>query len=100
MVRRRWTAIEADEWTREDWFAIILSPLCYVLVTLGAALSILLLWYGFVLLIVGFVLIAVMHWIIDPKLKAISSEYEKRQQHYLHELEESVRWKKPPVSRP
>jgi len=100
IIRRTWTAIEADEWTREDWFSIVLSPICYVLITLGAALSILLLWYGFVVLGAGLVLTGLLHWIIDPKLKSISSEYEKRQQDYLHDLEESVRWKKPPVSKP
>ena len=38
-----------------------------------------------------------MHWIIDPKLKALSAEYEKKQQDYLHDLEASVRWKKNPT---
>lgn len=60
--------------------------------TLGVALSILLLWQGFVLLIGSIVLTAVMHWIIDPKLKAVSTEYESRQQDYLRELEQNVRW--------
>lgn len=92
LIRRTWTAIEADEWTKEDWITIVLSPICYVLLTLGVALSLLLLWYGFVILIVGILLIIAMHWIIDPKLKAISSEYEKKQQTYLYQLEESVRW--------
>ena len=32
-------------------------------------------------------------WVIDPKLKAISDEYETKQQEYLYELEEKVRWK-------
>ncbi len=93
-IRRNWTAIEADEWTKEDWITIILSPLIYVLLTIGAALSLLLFWYGYLILALGIVLTAVMHWIIDPKLKAISEEYEKKQQAYLHELEASVRWKK------
>ena len=51
LIRRTWTAIEADEWTKEDWIAIILSPLIYVLLTIGTALSLLLLWYGYVMLI-------------------------------------------------
>ncbi len=92
-IRRSWTAIEADEWTKEDWIAIILSPLSYVLLTLGVALSLFLLWYGYVMLIAGIVTTAVLHWVIDPKLKAISEEYEKKQQDYLYELEEKVRWK-------
>ena len=92
-IRRNWTAIEADEWTKEDWIAIILSPLSYVLLTLGTALSLLLLWYGYVMLIAGIVGTVMMHWVIDPKLKAISEEYEKKQQDYLYQLEEKVRWK-------
>ena len=96
-IRRTWTAIEADEWTKEDWIVIFLSPLSYVLLTLGVALSLLLLWYGYVMLIAGIVITALLHWIIDPKLKAISAEYEKKQQDYLHDLEASVRWKKNPT---
>ncbi len=96
-IRRNWTAIEADEWTKEDWITIILSPLIYFLLTIGVALSLFLFWYGYLILAVGIVLTAVMHWIIDPKLKAISSEYEKKQQDYLHDLEASVRWKKNPT---
>ncbi len=99
-IRRNWTAIEADEWTKEDWITIILSPLIYVLLTLGAALSLLLFWYGYLILALGIVLTAVMHWIIDPKLKAISAEYEKKQKDYLHDLEASVRWKKNPTREP
>ncbi len=96
-IRRNWTATEADEWTKEDWITIILSPLIYFLLTIGVALSLFLFWYGYLILAVGIVLTAVMHWIIDPKLKAISSEYEKKQQDYLHDLEASVRWKKNPT---
>ncbi len=96
-IRRNWTATEADEWTKEDWITIILSPLSYLLLTIGVALSLLLFWYGYLILVAGIVLAAVMHWIIDPKLKAISSEYEKKQQDYLHDLEASVRWKKNPT---
>ena len=99
-IRRNWTATEADEWTKEDWITIILSPLSYFLLTIGVAMSLLLNWYGYLILAVGIVLAAVMHWIIDPKLKAISTEYEKKQQDYLHDLEASVRWKKNPTREP
>ena len=34
----------------------------------------------------------VMHWVIDPKLKVISNEYEKRQLEYIDELERKARW--------
>lgn len=92
LIRRTWTAEKADEWTLEDWISIVLSPICYVLLTLGVALSLLLLTSGYVMLIAGIVLTAVLHWIIDPKLRAISAEYETKQQEYLRELEQKVRW--------
>jgi hypothetical protein len=93
-VRRDWTTAEADEWTVEDWLAIVISPVAYVLIMIGVALSFLLLWQGFVVLGVGIVATVLMHWIIDPKLKAISDEYERKQKGYIAELERSVRWEK------
>jgi hypothetical protein len=92
LIKRQWTAAEADEWTREDWIAIVLSPLAYMLIMIGTALSILLLWSGFVLLGVGIIATILMHWVIDPKLKAISDQFEHRQKDYILELERSMRW--------
>lgn len=90
--RKEWTAAEADEWTKEDWYAIVLSPIIYLLLTLGAARAFLFKVDGFICLFIGIVLTILMHKIIDPKLKAISSEYEKKQQEYLSELEAKTRW--------
>lgn len=92
LIRRTWTAREADEWTKEDWITIIISPLCYIMLTLGVIWSLLLQPIGFILLGVGSLLTFIMHWIIDPKLKSISEEYEKKQKEYLEELERIVRW--------
>ena len=92
LIKRKWTPTEADEWRKEDWFTIIISPLAYFFLTLGVGLSFLLLTEGFILLAIGIVLTIVMHWIIDPKLKVISGEYEKKQHEYLEELERNVRW--------
>lgn len=92
MIKRNWTPQEADEWRKEDWIAIVISPLCYILLTLGTALTIFMLVSGYVMLGVGVVLTILLHWVIDPKLKAISSEYETKQQQYLTELEAKVRW--------
>jgi hypothetical protein len=92
LIRRNWDAVDADEWRREDWITIVISPIAYVLLMLGTALSFLLLPIGFVVLGAGIVLTALMHWVIDPKLKAVSVEYEKRQEAYLAELERNVRW--------
>jgi len=91
-IRRRWTAAEADFWTKEDYLTFIISPLVYMLLMIGTALSLFLLWYGFLLLGAGVVLMLVMLWIIDPKLKAISEDYEVKQKHYLEDLEKIARW--------
>jgi hypothetical protein len=92
LIRRDWTAREADEWTKEDLITIIISPLCYILLTLGILWSLLLKPVGFFLFLLGVLLTIIMHWIIDPKLKSISEEYEKNQKEYLEKLERSVRW--------
>ena len=91
-IKRNWTAQEADNWTKEDWIAILLSPLIYILIALGVAGSLLLRLWGFLSLACSILLTAVMYWIIDPKLKKISSEYEKKQKTYLAELEKKTRW--------
>ncbi|MCW5977628.1 MAG: hypothetical protein KIT09_06105 [Bryobacteraceae bacterium] len=93
LIRRNWTPAEADEWTREDWYAIVMSPLAYLLLTVGTALSMMLLPAGYLILAAGALVTILMHWVIDPKLKVVSSEYEKRQHDYLEELERSARWK-------
>jgi Na+/proline symporter len=92
LIKRDWSPEDADEWTREDWMAIVLSPLSYVALMVGLALAILKLWIGVVVLAFGLACAAVMYWVIDPKLRAISAEYEKRQKEYLDGLEKIVRW--------
>jgi c-di-AMP phosphodiesterase-like protein len=91
-IKRKWTSAEADQWTKEDYITFIISPLVYVLLAMGTALSIFLFWYGWVLLALGLVLLVVMLWIIDPKLKAISEDYELKQKKYLEDLEKIERW--------
>ena len=91
-IKREWTPEEADEWTKEDWITIVISPIAYALLTIGVALSLLLLWYGFIILGLGIIATIVLHWIIDPKLKAISNEYEKKQKEYILELEKKIKW--------
>ena len=91
-IRRHWTPTEADEWKREDWMAIIISPLAYIGLTIGLALSLLLLPAGFIILAIGIGLTFLLFFIIDPKLKAISSSYEKKQKEYLESLERLQRW--------
>ena len=91
-IRRRWTPYEADEWHKEDWFAIILSVFAYITLAVGSALSFLLLTSGFIILGAGIIISLLMYWIIDPKLKAISEKYEKKQENYLQQLEKIQKW--------
>ena len=93
-IKRRWTAVEADRWTKEDYITFVVSPLVYVLLLVGTALSLLLRWYGFLLLGIGLALFFFMLWVIDPKLKAISEDYEIKQKQYLEDLEKIARWEK------
>jgi hypothetical protein len=91
-IRRKWPAEDADEWTREDYIAMMLSPLAYILLTIGVTLSILLLVPGFFILAGAILITILLHWVIDPKLKAISTEFEKKQKHYIEDLEKIERW--------
>jgi hypothetical protein len=92
LIRRSWTPSDADEWTKEDWFAIVLSPLAYIGLAVGVALSVLLLKVGYIVLGATVVLTIILHWVIDPKLKTISEDYEKKQKRYLEDLERIERW--------
>lgn len=91
-IRRVWTPREAEEWTKEDTITVIISPLVYVLLTLGIAFSLLLMTIGFILLGVGILLLLLMIYIINPKLSVVSIEYEKKQAQYLADLEKAVKW--------
>ncbi len=92
LIRRRWTSEEADEWTREDTFTIIVSPIIYVMLLIGVALSIFLVPAGFVMLAIGIALLIVMVLVIEPKLSAVSKGYEQQQKKYIEELERKVKW--------
>jgi hypothetical protein len=91
-IKTHWTAEQADRWTKEDYITFIISPLIYFLLAIGVTFSLLLKWYGFVILGVGAILLIVMIKIIDPKLKAISEDYESKQKQYLEDLEKIARW--------
>ena len=91
-IKREWTAAEADRWSKEDYVAFVISPLIYVLLALGVMFSLLLKWYGWMLLGASIVLLVVLIKVIDPKLKAISLDYEEKQKQYLEELDRISRW--------
>jgi hypothetical protein len=93
-IRRKWTAEDADHWSREDWMAACFSVAAYMLIALGGALSLLAMTSGYLLLAAGVLAAWVMHLIIDPKLRAVSADYEKKQKEYIERMEELTRWKK------
>ena len=92
MFRKDWTNAEAEKWTIEDTVTVIISPLIYLLLLIGGAMSTLLMPAGFAMLALAVVLIVVMVKIINPKLSAISEAYEKKQKQYIEELEKKVKW--------
>ena len=91
-IKKHWTPEEADNWTKEDYISFVLSPLIYILIAIGVAFSLLLRWYGWVILGASIFLLVIMLKIIDPKLKAVSEDYEEKQKQYLEELEKITRW--------
>lgn len=91
-VKRSWTAAEAEEWTREDWFVIALSPLVMAAFMIGVANLLLLQPLGLTLTVSAVLGTFLIYWIIDPKLRAVSAEYETRQAAYLEDLERGLRW--------
>jgi len=91
-IKREWTGDEAQEWTKEDLIAWVLSPLAYLGLTAGIALSLLAKWPGYVLLALAVVFTFLIFWIQRPKLDAASEEYEIKQKEYIEEIEEMERW--------
>ena len=91
-IRREWTAEQAGDWTREDWIAVILSPMVFGALMIGVT-KLLLLQAGGILLICGALAgTGLIYWVIDPKLRAVSVEYEKQQARYVEQLEKRLRW--------
>jgi Na+/proline symporter len=94
LIRRTWTSEEAEGWSREDWIAIVLSPIVYALLMIGAARLLLGQLDGVLLTLAAILAAFLLYWVIDPKLQAVSVEYEAKQARYLEELEKTVRWEK------
>lgn len=92
MIRRKWTAQDADEWTLEDAVAIVLSPLIYIGYAVGTALSLLTQTSGYVILGLSVAGTFFLYWVVDPKLSAVSTAYEARQQMYLERLRRIALW--------
>jgi Na+/proline symporter len=92
LFRRDWTAVEAEEWTAHDFWASVFSAGAYVFTTLGVAGALLLRPWGFVALALAIACVVLMFRVIDPKLRAISAEFESREAHYLEQLDKTQRW--------
>ena len=92
LFRQDWIPSGADEWTVHDLLASIFSVGSYVLVGVGTMGALLLRVWGFVALAVGIVCIVLMYLVIDPKLKAMSEAFAKRQQEYLEYIDKTTRW--------
>ena len=90
--KKDWTPNEADEWTIHDLTACVLSAISYFLLAIGTMGALLLQLWGFICLFVAIIIAVVMYFIIDPKLKAISKAFAKKQQEYLEDVERSTRW--------
>ena len=92
LIRRKWTPEQANDWTREDWIAIILSPVVFAALMLGVV-KLILLQPGGLWMVLGAVLVSgLIYWVIDPKLRAVSHEYEAQQAKYVEQLEKRLRW--------
>jgi solute:Na+ symporter, SSS family len=90
LIRRVWTPDEAQEWSREDWIAIVLSPVVFACIMFGLTNALLLRWSGVWLLVCGAAAGALLYRVIDPKLRAVSAEYESSQGRYIDDLERRV----------
>ena len=95
LFKRDWTPEDADEWTIHDLAASVLSALSYVGICVGVLGALFMKWWGFAALVGGCVSIWLMWKIIDPKLKALSIEFELKQQGYIDDMSRQTRWEEP-----
>jgi hypothetical protein len=92
LFRDEWTPHEADEWTREDYLAIVFSSVSYLLMTICIALLFVRPLWGLASTIGAVVFGWLMYRVIDPKLKTLSEEYETKQKEYLQRLDKVMKW--------
>ena len=90
----KWTSASADEWTRHDFVASVLATASYFLVGIGTAGVLLLKLWGVVALAAGVLSVVLMYLVIDPKLRAMSETFARRQQEFLDHVEKTTRWEK------
>ena len=90
--RKDWTPHQADEWTREDYWAMFFSVMSYLFLTLGLAYCFLFPLLGIGLTLLGALWVWLMYVAIDPKLRTISADYESKQKKYLQDLDKNMKW--------
>ncbi|HLA40928.1 MAG TPA: hypothetical protein VJ417_13085 [Candidatus Glassbacteria bacterium] len=86
---------ELREWGWDDLVACVLAALAYFNGLGGVTLLIMNTLSGWLLSALMLVQIFLMYRIIDPKLRRVSGEFEKKQKEYLEELDKIVEWEKP-----
>jgi len=91
-MAKKYTPEQAENWGWEELVACITAPAGYIFITIGLALVCLLRWDGWVYLIIGIVSTLVMYFVMDPKLRAVSDEYEKQQAEWLKHVENVSKW--------
>lgn len=89
---KEWTPAQADEWTIHDLLASVLSVVAYTLVAVGTAGALLLQTWGFIALAIGGVCVVLMYLVIDPKLRAMSRAFARRQDEFLKHIDQTTRW--------
>ena len=92
LIKKDWTAEEADRWTRHDFFACLLGVAAFILITLGVAGTLLLQTWGYITLALAVLCTWLTFRVIDPKLRALSRSFEEKQAHYLDAVERRNRW--------
>ena len=92
LFKKNWTGDEADRWTVHDFLACLFGVLAFVLVTTGVAGAMLLQTWGFVTLGLAILFTWLTFKVIDPKLRALSESFEKKQAGFLDSVERQNRW--------
>jgi Na+/proline symporter len=100
LIRRTWTPEAAGGWTREDWIAVFVSPLVFAGILIGLTKLLLLQMSGLWITLATAGGAVFLYWVIDPKLRAVSVEYEARQAVYLADLEKQHRWEQAGIPSP
>jgi len=80
------------EWTTDDLLACVLSALAYFNGLAATALVVMGNLTGWILAVATVFELILMFKIIDPKLKNVSENFEKKQKQYLEELDRIVEW--------